>query len=89
VSFTPTAVVALNRAVAVAEVHGPLTALELIEGLPLDRYYLYHAIRADLHRRLGDGERAADAYGAAIERTDNAAEIAFLRRRAGELRRCG
>jgi RNA polymerase sigma-70 factor, ECF subfamily len=89
VSFTPTAVVALNRAVAVAEVHGPLTALELIEGLPLDRYYLYHAIRADLHRRLGDGERAAAAYRAAIERTDNAAEIAFLRRRAGELRRCG
>jgi RNA polymerase sigma-70 factor (ECF subfamily) len=73
----------------VAEVHGPLAALELLEGLALDRYYLYHAIRADLHRRLGDSERAAAAYRAAIERTDNAAEIGYLRRRAGELRRCG
>lgn len=55
----------------VAEVHGPLAALELIEGLALDRHYLYHAIRADLHGRLGDSERAAAAYRAAIERTDN------------------
>ena len=52
-TFTPTAVVALNRAVAVAEIHGPSAALELIDELPLDEYYLYHAIRADLLRRLG------------------------------------
>ena len=88
-SFTPTAVVALNRAVAIAEVHGPGAALALIEELPLDRYYLYHAIRAEMHRRLGDSAQAAAAYRAAIERTENAAEIAFLSRRASELRRCG
>jgi RNA polymerase sigma-70 factor, ECF subfamily len=80
-SFTPTAVVALNRAVAVAEVDGPRAALEVIEGLPLERYYLFHAIRADLLRRLGDTDNAAAAYQAAIERTENRAEIAFLERR--------
>jgi len=79
--FTPTAVVALNRAVAVAEVSGPQAALELIEELPLERYYLHHAIRADLLRRLGDADRAAAAYQAAIERTENSAEIEFLQRR--------
>jgi RNA polymerase sigma-70 factor, ECF subfamily len=88
--FTPTPIVALNRAVAVAEVHGPRAALELIEGLALERYYLYHAIRADLHRRLGDPESAAAAYQAAIERTENRSEVEFLkRRRADALRRRG
>jgi RNA polymerase sigma-70 factor (ECF subfamily) len=80
-TFTPTAVVALNRAVAVAEVHGPREALELIDGLSLDAYYLYHAIRADLLRRLGRPHEATAAYQAAIDRTDNAAEIRFLRSR--------
>ena len=80
-SFTPTAVVALNRAVALAEVDGPRAALEAIEGLPLERYYLYHAIRADLLRRLGDTDNAAAAYQAAIERTENRAEVEFLERR--------
>jgi RNA polymerase sigma-70 factor, ECF subfamily len=80
-SFTPTPVVALNRAVALAEVDGPRAALEAIEGLPLERYYLYHAIRADLLRRLGDTDDAAAAYQAAIERTENRSEIVFLERR--------
>ncbi|MFZ0376212.1 MAG: DUF6596 domain-containing protein, partial [Solirubrobacteraceae bacterium] len=80
-SFTPTPVVALNRAVALAEVDGPRAALEAIEGLPLERYYLYHAIRADLLRRLGDTDNAAAAYQAAIERTENRSEIVFLERR--------
>jgi RNA polymerase sigma-70 factor, ECF subfamily len=80
-SFTPTAVVALNRAVAVAEVDGPRAALEVIERLPLERYYLYHAIRADLLRRLGDTDNAAAAYQAAIERTENRSEVAFLEQR--------
>jgi RNA polymerase sigma-70 factor (ECF subfamily) len=80
-TFTPTAVVALNRAVAVAEVEGPRTALELIEALPLDDYYLYHAIRADLLRRLGKPNDATAAYQAAIDRTDNATETRFLRDR--------
>jgi RNA polymerase sigma-70 factor (ECF subfamily) len=80
-TVTPTTVVALNRAVAVAEVHGPRKALELIDALPLDGYYLYHAIRADLLRRLGRLHDATAAYCAAIDRTDNATEIRFLRSR--------
>jgi RNA polymerase sigma-70 factor, ECF subfamily len=86
-NFTPTAVVALNRAVAVAEVHGPRQALELIDGLPLAEYYLYHAIRADLLRRLGQPHEATAAYQAAIDHTDNAAEVAFLKRRTQALSR--
>ena len=50
---------ALNRAVAVAEVDGPAAALALVDGLDLDRYYLFHAIRADLLRRLGRRAEAA------------------------------
>ncbi len=86
-SFIPTAVVTLNRAVAVAEVHGARQALELIDGLPLAEYYLYHAIRADLLRRLGQPGEATAAYQAAIDRTHNAAEIAFLKRRIQALSR--
>jgi len=85
-AFTPTAVVALNRAVAVAEVRGPRTALELTDALPLDGYYLYHAIRADLLRRLGQLREAEAAYGAAIDRTDNATEIRFLKSRIAATR---
>jgi predicted RNA polymerase sigma factor len=84
--FTPTAVVALNRAVAVAEIDGPRAALELIEARPLDEYYLYHAIRADLLRRLGEVRDATVAYQAAIERTDNATEIRFLEGRMAAIR---
>jgi RNA polymerase sigma-70 factor, ECF subfamily len=73
-------VVALNRAVAVAEVEGPDAALTLVEGLDLGSYYLFHAIRADLLRRLGRTAEAAQAYEAAIAHTDNAAERGFLRR---------
>ncbi len=80
-TFAPTAIVALNRAVAVAEIEGPRAALDLVEPLPLDTYYLYHAIRADLMRRLGRAGQAGAAYRAAIDHTDNAAEIALLRRR--------
>ncbi len=79
-AMAPTPVVALNRAVAVAEVQGPAAALSLIEGLDLDGYYLLHAIRADLLRRLGRNAEAALAYGEAISRTDNAAERELLRR---------
>jgi RNA polymerase sigma-70 factor (ECF subfamily) len=73
-------VVALNRAVAVAEVEGPEAALALVDGLDLDGYHLFHAIRADLLRRLGRDAEAALAYEAAIARTKNAAEGAFLER---------
>jgi len=77
-SLTPTAIVALNRAVAVAEIDGPMTALGLIDELSLDRYNVYHAIRADLLRRTGQTNEAQAAYQAAIDRTDNTTEIAFL-----------
>ena len=80
-AITPTAIVALNRAVAVAEVQGPAPALALLDRIVLDRYYLYHAIRADLLRRLGRTHEAAATYRTAIELTDNAAEIALLVKR--------
>jgi RNA polymerase sigma-70 factor, ECF subfamily len=78
---TPTAIVALNRAVAVAEIDGPGAALGLVDELSLERYHVYHAVRADLLRRLGRIDEAAAAYRAAIDLTDNAAEVALLRRR--------
>ncbi|HEX3690406.1 MAG TPA: sigma-70 family RNA polymerase sigma factor [Solirubrobacteraceae bacterium] len=80
-AIAPTPVVALNRAVAVAEVHGPREALSLLNALDLERYHLLHAIRADLLARTGDDEGAAAAYDAAIALTDNEAERASLRRR--------
>jgi RNA polymerase sigma-70 factor (ECF subfamily) len=77
----PSPVVALNRAVAVAEVDGPAAALALVDALDLGGYYLFHAIRADLLRRLGRNAEARAAYDTAINLTDNAAERDFLRRR--------
>jgi RNA polymerase sigma-70 factor (ECF subfamily) len=77
----PTPVVALNRAVALAEVEGPGPALAVVDALDLDRYHLFHATRADLLRRLGRTGEAAAAYEAAMDRTDNAAERAFLQDR--------
>jgi RNA polymerase sigma-70 factor, ECF subfamily len=79
-SLTPTPVIALNRAVALAEVEGPAAALRIVEGLDLDGYYLLHAIRADLLRRLGRVSEAEAAYEAAIARSGNAAEREFLRK---------
>ncbi len=79
-SLAPTPVAALNRAVAVAEVAGPGAALILVDGLDLGGYHLFHAIRADLLRRLGRTADAALAYEAAIALTQNAAERDFLRR---------
>lgn len=81
----PSPIVALNRAVAVAEVDGPATALTIVDELPLDRYYLFHAIRADLLRRLDRPDEAAQAIDAALELTDNASERAHLLRRRAEL----
>ena len=80
-SLSPSPVVALHRAVGVAEVDGPGAALALVDGLDLGSYHLFHAIRADLLRRLGRKAEAAAAYEAAIARADNAAEREFLVRR--------
>jgi RNA polymerase sigma-70 factor, ECF subfamily len=84
-SFAPSPVVALNRAVAVAEVEGPEAALAVVDHLDLDGYHLFHAIRADLLRRLGRDAEAALAYEAAIARAENAAERDFLERRRRSL----
>ena len=80
-ALAPGPVVALNRAVAVAEVEGPEAALALVDELDLDGYHLFQAIRADLLRRLGRGPEAALAYDAAIAVAGNAAERAFLEER--------
>jgi RNA polymerase sigma-70 factor, ECF subfamily len=84
-AVAPGPVVSLNRAVAVAEVDGPGAALDLVDRLDLDSYYLLHAIRGDLLRRLGRLPEAALAYDAAIARTENATESEFLRGRRESL----
>jgi len=85
IEIAPTPVVALNRYVAVAEVHGPDRALELADGLDLDEYHLYHATRADLLRRIGRRDEARAAYDAAIARASNTAERSFLQQRRDRL----
>ncbi|MBO0770198.1 MAG: RNA polymerase sigma factor [Actinobacteria bacterium] len=86
-AIDPGPVVALNRAVAVAEVEGPAAGLALVDGLGLDGYYVFHAIRADLLRRLGRAAEAAQAYQAALARTQNQAERDYLRRARAQLPR--
>jgi RNA polymerase sigma-70 factor (ECF subfamily) len=78
VALTPSRVVALNRAVAVAELEGPAAALDLVDRLELDRYHLFHAIRADLLDRLDRPGEAAKAYARAIALTENAPERRLL-----------
>ena len=84
-AVTPTRVVALNRAVALAEVEGPASALAVVDGLDLDTYHPYHATRADLLRRLGRNPEAVAAYDRAIGLTANPAERALLAARRDAL----
>jgi RNA polymerase sigma-70 factor (ECF subfamily) len=79
-AIAPTPVVALNRAVALAEVEGAEPALAAIEGLDLGGYYLFHAVRADLLGRLGRNLEAREAYEVALALTANRAEQTFLER---------
>jgi RNA polymerase sigma-70 factor (ECF subfamily) len=81
----PSPIVAVNRAVAVAEVEGPDAALTSLDGLDLENYYLFHAVRADMLRRLGRDDKAATAYDAAIARTNNLTEREYMQRRLGGL----
>ena len=81
-ALNPTAIVALNRAIAVAEVDGPERALGLVEGLPLERYHLWHATRANLLDRLGRGEEARAGYATAASLAPGDAEQEFLEARA-------
>ncbi|MCO1659337.1 sigma-70 family RNA polymerase sigma factor [Pseudonocardia sp. S2-4] len=86
-AHTPTPVVALHRAVAVAEVRGPAPALALVDAIDgLARHHLFHAVRADLLRRLGRRDEAVAAYETALPLAGGEAERAFLRRAADEVR---
>jgi len=77
-AIAPGPLVALNRAVAVAEIDGPALALRLVDELALGKYHLFHAVRADLLRRLDRMTDAAAAYRAAIELCGNTRERQFL-----------
>jgi len=87
VRLDPSPIVALNRAVAVAELDGPEVALAAVDRLAgrLAGYHAYHATRAELLRRLGRGPESRAAYGEAIELAGNTAETAYLTRRRDQL----
>jgi RNA polymerase sigma-70 factor (ECF subfamily) len=86
-AMTPSPVVALNRAVAVAMADGPERGLDLLGSLGdrLDGYHLFHSARADLLRRLGRRDEAADAYRRALELSSNPAERSFVEHRLREV----
>ncbi|MEU4443741.1 sigma-70 family RNA polymerase sigma factor [Actinosynnema sp. NPDC050801] len=88
VRLDPSPIVALNRAIAVAELDGPEVALAAVDRLEhrLAGYHPYHATRADLLRRLGRGQESRAAYDRAIELAGNTAETAYLTRRRDQLR---
>jgi RNA polymerase sigma-70 factor, ECF subfamily len=87
VRLDPSPIVALNRAIAVAELDGPEVALAAVDRLAdrLAGYHAYYATRADLLRRLGRSQDSRAAYDRAIELAGNSAEVAFLTRRRDQL----
>lgn len=86
IRYDPSPIVALNRAVAVAEVQGPTAALDIIGSLHLpEHYHAVHVARAELSRRLGRTAEARKFYETALQHTDNTAERAYLARRKNEL----
>jgi RNA polymerase sigma-70 factor (ECF subfamily) len=87
VRLDPSPVVALNRAIAIAELDGPEVALATVDRLEphLAGYHAFHVARADLLRRLGRSETARAAYDRAIELAGNRAEVAYLTRRRDQL----
>jgi RNA polymerase sigma-70 factor, ECF subfamily len=85
-AIAPSPVVALNRAVVVAEIEGADRALRLVDAIELPRYHLFHAVRADLLRRLGRFADAATEYQFAIERCENVVEREFLNQQRRSLR---
>ena len=80
-------IVELNRAIAVAELEGPESAWTAVDGLggQLGDYHAYHAVRADLLRRLGRSQESYQAYSKAIELSGNTAESGYLKRRRDAL----
>jgi len=87
-SVTPTPVVALNRAIAIAELGQVSEALALVDALPLSTYHLFHATRADLLRRVGRQREALAAYDSALRLTGNLAEVRFIEKRRDALMTC-
>lgn len=87
VRLDPSPVIALNRAIAVAELDGPEVALAVVDRLEdkLAGYHAYHATRADLLRRLGRSQKSRAAYDKAIELAGNTGEVAYLTRRRDQL----
>ena len=85
-ALVPSPIVALNRAVALAEVEGPDAALTLLDDLDLDQYHLFHATRADLLLRLDRPDDAVAAYDRAMSLAGNAAEVRFLTEKREEAR---
>jgi RNA polymerase sigma-70 factor (ECF subfamily) len=77
-AIAPSPVIALNRAVALAEVRGPAAALALVDELDLVGYRVFHVVRADLLQRMGRAAEALTAYDAAIQLTENDVEREFL-----------
>jgi len=88
VRLDPSPIVALNRAIADAELHGPELALAAVDRLEpqLAGYHAYHATRAELLLRLDRSQQARAAYAKAIELSPHSAEIAYLKRKRDELR---
>jgi RNA polymerase sigma-70 factor (ECF subfamily) len=87
--MTPTRVVAMNRAIALGEVEGPAAALDILDGLGLGEYHLFHAARADLLRRLGRHDEASQAYALAAAQGASGAERTFLADRLETMRATG
>ena len=87
VRLDPSPIIALNRAIAVAETDGPETALAIVDRLAevLAGYHAYHATRADLLRQLGRSRQSRAAYDRAIELAGNTGETAYLTRRRAQL----
>jgi RNA polymerase sigma-70 factor (ECF subfamily) len=89
-TLNPSPVVALNRAVALAKVHGPEQALAALpDGSRLTRYYLYLAVRGHLLQRLGRSREAADSFRGALERPCSEPERRFLQRKLSECATAG
>jgi RNA polymerase sigma-70 factor, ECF subfamily len=92
-ALEPSPIVSLNRAVAIAMADGPQTAIALVDALAasgdLDRYHLLHAARADLLRRMGSRQEAAQSYGRALELVTNERERRYLERRLREVQAAG
>jgi RNA polymerase sigma-70 factor (ECF subfamily) len=86
---TGSPIVEMNRAIAIAEIHGPEAGLAILDTLELDHYRYFHSTRADLLRRAGRNDDACHAYQRALDDAQTDPERRFLRSRLAELKPCG